>query len=81
MKDYEYFINNLSELYAKYGHCFLVIKNEQVIRKYSDFKTAHDETIKTEEIGSFIIQECVDDPEKLVHRFQFNVTFPQQAST
>ena len=60
MNDYEYFINNLSELYKKYGHRFLVIKEQQVIGTYDEFGAAYDETIKTEELGTFIIQECVD---------------------
>jgi len=78
MKDYDYFINNLSDLYAQYGHCFLAIKNQKVVGVFDEFKNAYYEMVKTEELGTFIIQECVDDPEKLVHRFQFNVTFSEQ---
>ena len=80
MKDYEYFIENLETLYTEYGHRFLVIKNEGVIADYDSFKTAYDETIKTEALGTFIIQECVDDPTKLIHHFQFNVKFTNKVS-
>ena len=75
MKDYDYYISNLPDLYTEYGHCFLAIKNQKIIGVFNDFKTAYDETIRNEELGTFIIQECVDDPEKLVHHLQFNVTF------
>ena len=75
MKDYDYFISNLPDLYAEYGHCFLAIKNQRIIGVFDDFKTAYEETIRNEKLGTFIIQECVDDPGKLVHHLQFNVTF------
>ncbi|MDR3165584.1 MAG: hypothetical protein LBU13_08400 [Synergistaceae bacterium] len=73
MDDYKYFIDNLDALYKEYGHCFLVIKNQQVIGTYNRMDAAYDEARKTEPIGTFIIQECVDDPEKLVLSFQSNV--------
>ena len=80
MEDYDFFIDNLPALYAEYGHRFLVIKNQSVMGAYDDFREAYDETLKTEELGTFIIQECVDNPEKLVQRFQLNVSFSEQAS-
>jgi len=80
MRDYDYFLENLLSLYAKYGRCFLAIKNQSVIGVYETFRQAYDETLKTEEIGTFIIQECVDDPDKLVHYFQLNIVIPEQIS-
>ena len=74
MNDYEYFIHNMSSLYGQYGHKFLVIKNKAVIGVYDDMDTAYDETRLKEEVGTFIIQECVDDPAKLVLTFQANVS-------
>jgi hypothetical protein len=73
MKDYDYFKNNLNDLYKQYGHRFLAIKNQQVIGVYNDFDTAYAKTRETEKAGTFIIQECVDDPAKLVLSFQANV--------
>jgi hypothetical protein len=69
MADYDYFINNISELYKKYGHRFLVIKNEQVIGSYLSFDDALDETLKTEKPGTFLIQECVENPDDLILHF------------
>jgi hypothetical protein len=79
MADYEYFTKNLKELYAKYGHKFIVIKNEEVIGAYDTFDVAFDTTMQTEELGTFIIQECVSDPTELVQSFQGNVTFANEA--
>ena len=75
MPNFDYFINNLSVLYEKYGHCFLVIKNEQVIGSYNSFDDALNETIKTEKPGTFLIQECVEDQKDLILTFQGNVAF------
>jgi hypothetical protein len=73
--DYEYFINNLAALYKEYGHRFLVIKNEKVISAYNSFDDAFAETIKTEPLGTFLIQECVADTAELIKTFQGNVAF------
>jgi len=74
MNDYEYFVHNMSSLYGQYGHKFLVIKNKTIIGVYDDMDIAYDETRKIEDVGTFIIQECVDDPTKLVLTFQANVS-------
>ena len=75
MKDanYDYFINNLSTLFKEYGHSFLVIKNRKIIGSYDDFNTAYEETRKTEEVGTFLIQECVSEPAQLIQSFQGNI--------
>jgi hypothetical protein len=73
--DYKYFIDNLKSLYKQYGGRFLVIKDGAVIGSYTTFSDAFYATAKTEKLGTFIIQECVDDPEKLVQHFQSNVAF------
>jgi hypothetical protein len=75
MADYDYFINNLSTLYKQYGHRFLVIKNEKVIGAYHSFDDAFTETIKTEELGSFLIQECVKNPDDLIMHISSNIEF------
>ena len=75
MADYDYFINNLATLYKVYGHRFLVIKSEQVIGAYYSFDDALNETVKTEKPGTFLIQECVENPEDLILKFQGNVAF------
>ena len=75
MTDYDFFINNLVALYKKYGHCFIVIKNESVIGVYNNFDDALTDTLKTENPGTFLIQECVEDPKELVLTFQGNVAF------
>jgi len=57
-KDYEWFLNNFQKLYELYGDSFLVIKNKMVIGLYLSFHEAYETTKLTEELGTFIIQEC-----------------------
>ncbi len=56
--DYEWFLENYSLLYKKYGECYLVIKNKAVIGKYNSYAVAIEETKKREEMGTFIVQKC-----------------------
>ena len=57
-RDFEWFLENYIELYNLYGKSFLAIKNMTVLGSYSSFKEALDKTSETNEIGTFIIQEC-----------------------
>ena len=75
MADYDFFINNLAKLYKEYGHRFLVIKNERVIGAYHSFDDAYTDTIKTEDLGTFLIQECVENPDDLIMHFSSNIEF------
>jgi len=59
--DFRWFLSNCNNLYKSYGHSFLAIKNEKILGVYDSFKKAADTTLLTEEIGSFIIQECNSD--------------------
>jgi hypothetical protein len=71
--DFDYFLENMGTLYREYGNKFVVIKNQNVLGVYDNFNSAYETTLETEEIGTFLIQECFDNKEKLVHHFQRNI--------
>ncbi|MCL1798623.1 MAG: hypothetical protein FWG23_02625 [Eggerthellaceae bacterium] len=73
--DYRFFKEHLYELYDEYGASFLAIKDGKIIGSYETFGDALSCTTENNELGTFIIQECVDDPAKLIHHFQGNVSF------
>ena len=60
-KDFEWFLENYNELYERYGHTFLAIRNEEVLGSYGSFREAVEITQLTEELGTFIVQECNGD--------------------
>lgn len=60
-QDFNFFINNYQELYKKYGHKFLAIKNKEILGAYDSIPSAIDELSEKYEVGSYIIQECTGD--------------------
>ncbi len=60
-KDFEWFLDNYSELSEKYGDSFLAIKDKTVLGNYGSYIEALKETEKNEELGTFIIQHCNGD--------------------
>lgn len=61
-KDFQFFVDNYNSLYAEYGHKFIAIKNQSVLGVFDSMAEALNEVTKTEEPGSFIVQECTGDP-------------------
>jgi hypothetical protein len=57
---------------------FVVIKNEAIIGLYDSFELAYDATIKTEELGTFIIQEVVNPDDNIAHFASDKVSFSQR---
>lgn len=62
-KDFKWFLENKEKLFEQYGNTVLVIKDRKVISTYSTYAEAVKKTLKTEEAGSFIVQECSGTPE------------------
>jgi fibrillarin-like rRNA methylase len=72
-QDFDYFLHNMGKFYKTHGHKFVAIKNQAILGAYDTFENALENTLKTEELGTFLIQECLENKEKLVHHFQGNV--------
>lgn len=75
MSNFEYFTQNYDALFQQYGHKFLAIKDCSVIGVYNSLHEAITETAKTEELGTFLVQECTGNKEHLVNHFQGNLSF------
>lgn len=57
-EDFEWFEQHYEEFQSMYGNAFLVIKNQKIIGVYDSYGAGVRETQKTEELGTFIVQEC-----------------------
>lgn len=57
-EDFIWFKEHYNELKNEYGNAFLAIKNKHVIGVYASYADGVKKTSQTEEIGTFIIQEC-----------------------
>ncbi len=59
--DFQFFLNHYNELFQKYGHKFIVIRNQKILGVYEDVASAIDATVQTYPLGTFIVQECNGD--------------------
>jgi len=73
--NYAYFESNLKKLLEQYGGKFIIIKDETVIEAYNSFDEAYQSAIKTEQLGTFLIQHCVENEEDTVAFVSGNVSF------
>ena len=74
-KEFKYYLDNQKELVKKYNGKFIVVKDQKVIGVYSSEKEAYDETIKTNKLGTFLIQQCLSKEEGAIQTFHSRVVF------
>lgn len=60
-EDFYYFLQHYKELFEKYGHCFVSIRNKTIIGVFNTEEEAIDITSSEYELGEFIVQECNGD--------------------
>ena len=75
MDNYAYFKEVLPSLLKTHKGKFVVIKNKTILDYYDSFDEAFTKTTKTEEMGTFIIQECADLDKTAAHFAWNNVSF------
>lgn len=59
--DFKWFVENLHDLYTQYGDAYIAIKNKTVLGAYSSYADGVLSTMKTEPLGTFIVQKCGAD--------------------
>lgn len=59
--DYQWFFENTESLFMEYGSKFAAIKNKIILGIYDNFDEAIDTTMKQEELGTFLVQEILED--------------------
>ena len=74
-KEFNYYLDHQKELIKKYNVKFIVIKGCTVIGSYHSHEEAYAETVKTHELGTFLIQLCSPGDESYTFTFHSNVSF------
>ena len=74
-KEFKWFLENQTCLLQKYKDKFVSVKGFKVIGAYESYIDAINETIKTEELSTFIIQKCSVDPSDYVNIVHSEVMF------
>ncbi len=72
-KEFYYYVTNQADLVKKYNNKFIVIKNEQVIGAYDSLSDAYSESIKSNELGTFLIQHCFPGKDSYSQTFHSRV--------
>ena len=70
--NYNFFIASINDFCKTYEGQFIVIKNQKIIGSYRTFEEAYDETVKKEDLGTFLIQFCTRDQSALANSFCSN---------
>ena len=74
-KNFDYFIEHLDEFLKEHYGKFVVVKDEEVLGFYDSFDEAIEEALKEYEIGTFIVQECVNNERSANTFYSNNVCF------
>ncbi|KUO65740.1 MAG: hypothetical protein APF84_00310 [Gracilibacter sp. BRH_c7a] len=56
--DYQWFLENYSELFAKHGVSYLAIKNKTILGVYESYADGVRSVSNKEKPGTFIVQNC-----------------------
>ncbi len=74
-KEFQYYIDNQQDLVKKYDGKFLVIKGQQVIGVYNSEIEAIEETSKSHDLGTFLVQKCEPGRESYTQNYHSRVAF------
>ena len=74
-KEFEYFLAHQQELARQYTGKILVIKDQTVIGVFDSELEAIQETSKTHELGTFLVQRCDSTEEGHTQTFHSRVAF------
>lgn len=74
-KEFQYYIDNQNKLLKTYNGRFIAIVGEHVVGDYDSFEQAIDETMKEYELGTFLIQECIEGEKAYTQTFHSRVVF------
>ncbi len=74
-KEFDYFLAHQQKLAHKYAGKVLVIKDQTVIGVFDSELEAIQETSKTHELGTFLVQECDYTEESHTQTFHSRVAF------
>lgn len=74
-KEFQYYLDNQSELVKKYNNRFVVIIGENVVGDYDSHEQALYDSMKKYELGTFLIQKCTEGNDAYTQTFHSRVAF------
>jgi hypothetical protein len=71
--EFSYYLQNQDSLVQKYNGKFIVIKDQKVIGVYNSHGEAYNETTKSHQLGTFLIQHCLPGKDGYTQTFHSQV--------
>jgi hypothetical protein len=68
-RDFQYYLSHQSDLVHRYSGKVVVIKNQSVIGAFDSEAEAVNETAKSHELGTFLIQRCEEGSDAYTQTF------------
>ena len=78
--EFKYYLDHQVELVQKYNNKFLVIKGEQIQGIFDTKQKAYDDATSNFELGTFLIQQCLEGEQSHTQTFHSQVIFRNQIS-
>lgn len=72
-QSFKYYLEHQTALVKKYNGKFIVIEDEKVIGVYASHSEAYNETVKSHELGTFLIQHCLPGKDSYSQTFHSQV--------
>lgn len=72
-KEFQYYLDNQKELLKLYNGKFIVIKGQEIIGVYASHSEAYNVTLKSNELGTFLIQHCLPGDQGYTQTFHSQV--------
>jgi hypothetical protein len=77
-EEFQYYVDNQSELFQKYPNKYLVIKGQEVQGAYDEQLTAYNAALGRFELGTFLLQHCTAGEDSYTQIFRSRVSFSEQ---
>ncbi len=74
-KEFDFYLAHQDELVRRFNGKYIVIKGEEVLGAYDSDLAAIEETAKTHELGTFLVQLCSPGKESYTTHFHSRVAF------
>lgn len=74
-KEFQYYLDHQTDLVKKYNGMFVVIKNCQIVGSYKTESEAIEDSMKTMELGTFLVQKCEPGKKSYTQTYHSRVVF------
>jgi hypothetical protein len=78
-REFDHYLSHQDEMVRQYNGKYVVIKSCEVLGAYEDRATAIRETLKSHELGSFLVQKVEPGSDAYTQTFHSRVTFAEAA--